>query len=118
MSQAFRQLVRDELSHWLGQQRAVFDTLAERLADAIVPSVAEEIRRSLMVRLGELQPDERALVGELLADIRQTLVVVPASERLPQLKLDHTRGRINAILLALEGYRDQARRDPFEEVQP
>jgi len=70
---AFRQAVRDEVLAWIGQQQPVFQGLIMRIGDEVAPICVREVRRSLLVRLGELQGDERARVVDTLVEARKLL---------------------------------------------
>jgi hypothetical protein len=67
---AFRQLVREEVVAWCGQQKDIFAALATRVGESVAKDCFEQIRRALLVRLGTLQPDEREIVTRFVQEVR------------------------------------------------
>ena len=102
---AFRQYVRDEVVAWFGEQKPVFATLIDQLGNAIAPVVNEHVRRNLLVRAGELTPDERARVVELLNEVRRFLLadqLGPAEVAVARMKLKETVANEIATLSILQ----------------
>lgn len=73
---SFRQAVRDEVWHWMDQQKVVVPVIVDALAKAIGPLCEVEVTRKMMVRLGQLDNDERDSVQALLNEVRTLLARV------------------------------------------
>jgi hypothetical protein len=64
----FRAVVRAELELWMEKNRPRFDVFCRRVADVMLPILQQEIKDGIMVRIGDLAPDERQAAAMLLEE--------------------------------------------------
>jgi hypothetical protein len=65
---SFRAVVRQEIEVWMDKNRPRFDVMTRRVSEVLLPLLQEEIKNGLLVRIGQLEPDERQQAAMLLED--------------------------------------------------
>jgi hypothetical protein len=97
--QNFRAIVKDEVRSWFENNQKPFARLIGAFTDLISPELEKEITRGILKHVGQVEPDERDTVVEVLAEAATALRT--AAARVP--KFDDS---LEALALRIEAVRE------------